>query len=88
MQSASRSATRRSCSRNARTPPSDDKSPPSVLTTTDLPTGDSDRPGSGSIGSFLAGELGSSCVNRLRNQIIRKISGSCFSCQPAMHNAG
>ena len=56
MQAASRSATRRRCStsRNARTPPSDDKSPPSNLTTTDLPETD-DRPGNGSVGSFMAG---------------------------------
>src|SRR4051812_43853386 len=56
MQAANRSATRRrfSTSRSASTPPLDDNSPPSNLATTDLPdTGD--RPGSGSIGSFMAG---------------------------------
>src|SRR5215210_8078618 len=56
MQAANRSATRRrfSTSRSASTPPSDDNSPPSNLATTALPdTGD--RPGSGSIGSFMAG---------------------------------
>src|SRR5215207_7508559 len=56
MQAASRSATRRrfSSSRSANTPPSDDNSPPSNLATTALPaTGDS--PGSGSVGSVMAG---------------------------------
>ena len=56
MQAANRSATRRrfSTSRSASTPPLDDNSPPSNLATTDLPdTGD--RPGSGCIGSFMAG---------------------------------
>ena len=55
MQAASRSATRSRCStsRNARTPPSDDSRPPSNLTTTGLPEAD-DRPGSGSIESFMA----------------------------------
>src|SRR4051812_49542026 len=56
MQAANRSATRRrfSTSRSASTPPSDDNSPPSNWATTALPdTGD--RPGSGSIGSFMAG---------------------------------
>ncbi len=39
---------------NSRTPPSDDSRPPSNLATTVLPeTGD--RPGSGSIGSLMAG---------------------------------
>src|SRR3954467_8847252 len=55
MQRANRSATRRrfSTSRSASTPPSDDNSPPSNLATTDLPaTGD--RPGSGSVGSFMS----------------------------------
>src|SRR3954447_20653352 len=56
MQTANRSATRRrfSTSRSASTPPSDDNSPPSNLATTVLPATD-DRPGSGSIGSFMAG---------------------------------
>src|SRR5260370_28932306 len=56
MQAASRSATRRRCStsRNARIPPSDDSRPPSNLTTTGLPLTD-DKPGSGSIESFMAG---------------------------------
>src|SRR4051794_41324573 len=56
MQAANRSATRRrfSTSRSASTPPLDDNSPPSNLATTVLPdTGDS--PGSGSVGSFMAG---------------------------------
>src|ERR1039457_4144802 len=58
MQAASRSATqrRRSTSRNARTPPSDDNKPPSNLTPTRLPeTGD--NPGNGNIGSFMAGAV-------------------------------
>src|SRR4051794_41193501 len=56
MQAANRSATRRrfSTSRSASTPPSDDNSPPSNLATTALPAM-GDRPGSGSIGSFMAG---------------------------------
>ena len=55
MQAASQLATRSRCStsRNARTPPSDDSRPPSNLTTTGLPEAD-DRPGSGSVGSFMA----------------------------------
>ena len=56
MQAASRSATRSRCStsRNARTPPSDEDDAAAVnLTTTGLPEAD-DRPGSGSIGSFMA----------------------------------
>src|SRR3954447_696026 len=56
MQAANRSATRRrfSTARSASPPPSDDNSPPSNGATTALPaTGD--RPGSGSIGSFMAG---------------------------------
>ena len=55
MQAARRSATRSrfSTSRSARTPPFDDNIPPSNRATTDLPeTGD--RPGSGSVGSFMA----------------------------------
>ena len=56
MHAASRSATRSrpSISRNANTPPSDDSSPASNLTTTGLPEME-DRPGSGSIGSTMAG---------------------------------
>ena len=53
---AMRSATRRRCSTSRKTkiPPSDDSRPPSNLATIVLPeTGD--RPGSGSIGSFMAG---------------------------------
>src|SRR5271165_6158675 len=54
MQAASRSATRSRCStsRSANTPPSDYSSPPSNLTATDLPETD-DRPGNGSVGSFM-----------------------------------
>jgi len=45
---------RLSTSRNASTPPFDDSNPPSNLTSTRLPpTGD--RPGSGSVASFMAG---------------------------------
>ncbi len=43
-----------SASRNARTPPSDDNSPPSNLATTALPS-TGDKPASGNIGSVMAG---------------------------------
>jgi hypothetical protein len=54
-QAARRSATRirRSTSRNAGTPPSDDSKPSSSSTATDPPEID-DRPRSGSVGSFTA----------------------------------
>ena len=43
-----------SASRNARTPPSDDNSPPSNLATTALPS-TGDKPASGNIGLVMAG---------------------------------
>ena len=79
---------RSSTSRNTRTPPSDDKSPPSNLTTTDLPETD-DRPGNGSVGSFMAG------MARLKSRksasitrILRKFSRLSYTRQPPTHNPG
>ena len=90
MQAASRSATRRRCStsRNAKTPPSDDNSPPSNLATTDLPETD-DRPGNGSVG-IVHGGYGSAEIARIGfdNQILRKISRLSYTRQPLVHNPG
>lgn len=56
MQAAKRSATPRRCStsRNSKIPPSDDNGPPSNRTSNRLPQA-GDRPGSGRIGSSMAG---------------------------------
>lgn len=77
-----------STSRNARMPPSEVSWPPSNLTTIGLPLTD-DKPGSGSIGSFMAGvvqlksrELG------FDNQILREIRYLGYIRQPSAHNTG
>lgn len=69
-------------------PPSDDKSPPSNLATTDLPlTGD--RPGNGSVGLVMAGvALAEMTRIGFSNRILRQFSRLRYIRQPAMNFPG
>jgi len=90
MQAAMRSATRRrpSISRKVKIPPSDDRRPPSNLTTTFLPeTGE--RPGSGSIGSLIAGvAFLKVALFRFVVKIIREINDVGYICKLQPNYAG